>query len=31
MRSEGKSLAEIRRAVDSKYRGTPTPTPYPRG
>jgi len=30
MRSEGKSLLDVRRAIDAKYRGTPTPTPYPK-
>ena len=31
MRGQGKSLADVRRAIDAKYRGTPTPTPYPKG
>jgi hypothetical protein len=30
MRSEGKSLLEVRHAIDAKFRGTPTPTPYPK-
>jgi len=30
MRGAGKSLVETRRAIDGKYRGTPTPTPYPK-
>jgi hypothetical protein len=31
MRGQGKSLLEARRAIDAKYQGTPTPTPYPNG
>jgi hypothetical protein len=31
MRKQGKSLIEIRRIIDGKYRGTPTPTPYLKG
>jgi hypothetical protein len=31
MRAAGKSLLEVRRVIDGKYRGTPTPTPYPKG
>jgi len=31
MRAEGRPLAEVRRAIDGKYQGTPTPTPYPKG
>jgi hypothetical protein len=31
MRGQGKSLVEIRRVIDGKYKGTPTPTPYPGG
>jgi hypothetical protein len=31
MRKAGKPLLEIRRVIDGKYRGTPTPTPYPKG
>jgi hypothetical protein len=30
MQGEGKSLPDVRRAIDAKYRGTPTPTPYPK-
>lgn len=30
MRAEGKSLLDVRRAIDAKYGGTPTPTPYPK-
>jgi hypothetical protein len=30
MRASGKSLLDVRRAIDAKYQGTPTPTPYPR-
>lgn len=30
MRSAGKSLLEVRRAIDAKYPGTPTRTPYPK-
>jgi hypothetical protein len=30
MRAAGKSLIDVRRAIDAKYRGTPTPTPYPK-
>jgi hypothetical protein len=30
VRKKGRSLAEARRAVDAKYRGTPTPTPLPK-
>jgi hypothetical protein len=31
MRKAGKALLEVRRVIDGKYRGTPTPTPYPKG
>jgi len=31
MREQGKSLTEIRRFIDGKYSGTPTPTPRPPG
>jgi hypothetical protein len=31
MRSAGKPLSEVRKAIDAKYHGVPTPTPYPRG
>jgi hypothetical protein len=31
MRKQGKPLVEIRRVIDGKYRGVPTPTPYPKG
>jgi hypothetical protein len=31
MRKQGKSLVEVRRVIDGKYRGTPTSTPYPKG
>jgi hypothetical protein len=31
MREKGTPLREIRRVIDGKYRGTPTPTPYPNG
>jgi len=30
MRKQGKSLVEVRRAIDGKYRGAPTPTAYPK-
>jgi len=30
MRGESKPLIEVRRAIDAKYTGTPTPTPYPK-
>jgi hypothetical protein len=30
MRGDGKPLIEVRRAIAAKYRGTPTPTPYPK-
>jgi hypothetical protein len=30
MRGQGKSLVDVRRAIDAKYRGAPTPTPYPK-
>jgi hypothetical protein len=30
MRANGTSLVEVRRVIDGKYRGTPTPTPYPK-
>jgi hypothetical protein len=30
MRGQGTSLLEVRRAIDAKYGGTPTPTPYPK-
>jgi len=29
MRNAGKSLRQARAVIDAKYRGTPTPTPYP--
>ena len=29
MRGQGTPLFEVRRAIDARYRGTPTPTPYP--
>jgi len=31
MREAGKPLVEVRKAIDAKYRGIRTPTPYPRG
>jgi hypothetical protein len=31
LRGQGKSLPDVRRAIDAKYEGTPTPTPYPKG
>jgi hypothetical protein len=31
MRAAGKPLAEVRKAIDGKYHGVPTPTPYPKG
>jgi hypothetical protein len=31
MLRQGKSLIEVRRVIDSKYQGVPTPTPYPKG
>jgi hypothetical protein len=31
MRGQGKSLGDVRRIIDGKFRGTPTPTPYPKG
>ncbi len=31
MRAQGKSLVEVRRIIDGKYRGKPTPTPLPKG
>jgi hypothetical protein len=30
MRTAGNSLLEVRRVIDGKHRGTPTPTPYPK-
>jgi hypothetical protein len=30
MRARGTSLLDVRRAIDAKYRGTPTPTPLPK-
>jgi hypothetical protein len=30
VRKRGRSLIEARRAVDAKYRGKPTPTPFPK-
>jgi len=30
MRTQGKTLLEVRRAIDAKYHGTPTPTPDPK-
>jgi hypothetical protein len=29
MREQGRSLTEIRRIIDGKHSGTPTPTPRP--
>jgi hypothetical protein len=29
MRATNTPLREVRRAIDAKYRGTPTPTPMP--
>jgi len=29
MRGAGKPLVEVRKAIDAKYHGMPTPTPYP--
>jgi hypothetical protein len=31
MRAAGKPLAEVRKVIDGKYRGSRTPTPYPHG
>ena len=31
MRAAGNSLGDVRKTIDGKYHGTPTPTPYPRG
>jgi hypothetical protein len=31
MRGAGKPLVEVRKAIDGKYHGMATPTPYPRG
>jgi hypothetical protein len=31
MRRQGKSLIEVRRVIDGKYQGVPTPPPYPEG
>jgi hypothetical protein len=31
MRSAGKSLVDVRKVIDGKYHGMPTPTPYPKG
>jgi len=31
MRSAGKPLVAVRKFIDGKYRGIPTPTPYPKG
>jgi len=31
MRAAGKSLVDVRKTIDGKYHGIPTPTPYPRG
>ncbi len=30
MRGQGKPLLDVRRAIDAKYHGIPTPTPYPQ-
>jgi hypothetical protein len=30
IRKKGRSLAEARRAIDAKYRGVSTPTPFPK-
>jgi hypothetical protein len=30
MRSQGRSLLEVRQLIDGKYRGAPTLTPYPK-
>jgi hypothetical protein len=29
MRDQGRALSDIRRVIDGKYSGTPTPTPRP--
>jgi len=31
MRSAGRSLVEVRKAIDGKYHGILTRTPYPKG
>jgi hypothetical protein len=31
MRAQGRPLVGVRRVIDGKYQGSPTPTPYPRG
>jgi hypothetical protein len=31
MRRAGRPLPDARRMIDGRYRGTPTPTPYPKG
>jgi hypothetical protein len=31
MRTAGKPLVDVRKAIDSKYHGVQTPTPYPKG
>ena len=31
MRSAGQPLVEVRKSIDAKYQGIPTPTPYPKG
>jgi hypothetical protein len=31
LRGQGKSLLDVRKAIDAKYPGKPTPTPYPMG
>jgi hypothetical protein len=31
MRSAGQPLVEVRKIIDTKYHGIPTPTPYPKG
>jgi len=30
MRGKGMSPFDMRRVIDAKYRGMPTPTPYPK-
>jgi len=30
MRAKGMSLFDVQRVIDAKYRGMPTPTPYPK-
>jgi len=31
MRSAAKPLVDVRKAIDGKYHGIRTPTPYPKG